>query len=156
MRAVLRRTPRWRDALLAATPRPLRFCAVGASGVTVNAGMLFALHSGLGVPLTIAAVLATETAIISNYTANNAITFPGRRWSFARLARFNVASLLSAAIAIGLLTILVNAAHLHYLVADVIAIAAAAGFNYTASIWMVWSHSPKRLRRAAAHAPGAS
>lgn len=143
-------------ALLAATPRPLRFCAVGASGVVVNGGVLFALHSGLSVPLTLAAVLATETAIITNYTANNVVTFPGRRWSLGRLLRFNVASLVAAAIAIGILTVLVSAAHLHYLLADMIAIAVAAGINYVASVWMVWSRSPARLRRPAAQAQQAS
>lgn len=131
-------------------PRPLRFCVVGASGVGVNAGVLFALHSGLRAPLTFAAVLATETAIITNYTANNVITFPGRRWSLRRLARFNVASLVAAVFAIGILTILVSAGHLHYLVADMIAIAVAAGFNYIASVWMVWSRLPVPLTGRAA------
>ena len=151
-----RRATQSTGALLAATPRPLRFCAVGASGVVVNAGVLFALHSALSVPLTLAALLATETAIITNYSANNVITFPGRRWSLGRLARFNLASLIAAAIAIGILTILVSAAHLHYLVADMVAIAVAAGLNYTASVWMVWSRSPGRPRRPAARARHAS
>jgi dolichol-phosphate mannosyltransferase len=143
-------------ALLDATPRPLRFCMVGASGVVVNAAALFLMHGPLRLPLTVAAVIATEVAIISNYTANNVITFPGRRWSLRRLARFNVASLVAAAIAVGILTVLVSTAHIHYLVADVIAIAIAATFNYVTSAWIVWTHRPVPLTPAGTQVQRAS
>jgi dolichol-phosphate mannosyltransferase len=137
----------------AALPRPLTFCLVGASGVGVNTSALVILHSGLHVPLSLAAVVATEMAIVSNFSANNALTFRGPRWSLRRLAQFNIASLCAGVIAVGILTALVEATGMHYVLAALMGTAAGAVFNYATSVRLVWAGVPNRLRRESATGP---
>ncbi|CCC81355.1 glycosyltransferase family 2 protein [Thermoproteus tenax] len=55
--------------------RPLKFAAVGASGVGVAEGVLYALG---GVPFHLSAAAALEASITSNYVLNRAWTFRGR------------------------------------------------------------------------------
>ena len=56
-------------------PRLARSALVGASGVGVNSGMLWLLHSGAGLPLPAASALAIETAIWNNFLLNDLWTF---------------------------------------------------------------------------------
>ena len=80
--------------------RFLKFCAVGASGVVVNLAALALFGDGLGIHANIAAALAIELSIISNFLLNDGWTFSerneGPRW--LRMGRFHAVSLVGAAI----------------------------------------------------------
>ncbi len=79
----------------------VRFCLVGASGVLVNLGSLYALADLLGVHTNVAAALAIEISIISNFLLNDAWTFRSQRAGRpfrSRLTRFHLVSFLGAAI----------------------------------------------------------
>jgi dolichol-phosphate mannosyltransferase len=125
----------------APAPRPARFALVGASGVVVNAAALWALHIGAHVPLVAAAVLATETAIVSNFTGNNFYTFGHRRWSMRRLLKFNASSLVAGGLAVGVLSLLTGTTRMHYLLADLVGIATGAAVNYMVSSRLIWRRS---------------
>lgn len=59
--------------------RFLMFMMVGASGVVVHMGALFALTGLLAVPFTAAQTLATFVAMTSNFWLNNRLTYRDRR-----------------------------------------------------------------------------
>lgn len=80
------------------TPRFLRFCTVGASGVFVNLGALAALSFWAFHPM-FASAIAIEISILSNFAANEFWTFRDRGEQAQRLQRlwqFQLVSLVGA------------------------------------------------------------
>jgi putative flippase GtrA len=77
------------------------FGVVGASGVLVNLGCLFAFADALGVQTNIASALAIEVSILSNFLLNDRWTFRDRRHAERSLAKraadFHLVSLVGAA-----------------------------------------------------------
>jgi dolichol-phosphate mannosyltransferase len=59
--------------------RLVRFCAVGASGVVVNMGVLILLTEKLGMHYAVASLFAIELSILGNFALNNAWTWHDRR-----------------------------------------------------------------------------
>jgi putative flippase GtrA len=140
----------WSDAVLGILPRaalvaarwarPLRFASVGASGVIVNTLVLAALVQLGHLPIWLAGALATEAAIISNFLLNDRWTFGGQQFGAAlgRFARFNLVSLGGMGITVMVLTLLTSTRHVGLLPANLVAIAAAALWNYVASCRWTW------------------
>ena len=83
------------------TTRFLKFGAVGASGVVVNLGALWALRNA-GLVDTAASALAIELSILSNFAFNELWTFTDRRdpgqSAMHRCLRFQLVSLVGAGI----------------------------------------------------------
>lgn len=80
--------------------RFLKFCAVGASGVVVNLGVL-ALLTALGMRSSIASAWAIEVSILSNFAVNELWTFRDQRAGSSlagRAARFQLVSLVGAVV----------------------------------------------------------
>ena len=78
----------------------LKFCAVGASGVVVNLGILAALQSA-GVRSTTASALAIYISILTNFVMNEWWTFKDRREHgqlLRRALRFQLVSLVGASV----------------------------------------------------------
>lgn len=123
-----------------------RFCAVGASGVVVNMGALALLVSGLGWKPVLAAPLATEAAIINNFLLNDRWTFRDRRAGTGRLRRafrYNTITLGGLVISVAVLAVVLEALHLHYLVANLFAVGAGVAWNYSMNSWLTWM-GPRR------------
>jgi dolichol-phosphate mannosyltransferase len=123
----------------------LRFGLVGGSGVLVNYAILCLLAATWGLNHLAAAALATEVAILSNFTLNNLWTFrgatPGGSWA-RRGLRYNVYALGGLVISVAVLAALTYLLHMHYLVANVFAIGAATLWNYAANYRWTWSVAP--------------
>ena len=138
---------RLRDAPL---PRVARFALVGATGVGVNSGVLWLLKEGAGFPLAAAGALAIETALWNNFLLNDAWTFHKERqrrpW-WTRALAFQVTSATAAVLNLGLLLLLVAWPGLNYLVANLIAIGAAASVNYGLNSLWTW-RPPAPAQRA--------
>jgi putative flippase GtrA len=83
------------------TPRFVKFAAVGASGVMVNLGSL-ALLKSVGLQINMAAALAIEISILSNFLINYAWTFRDKREDAAsflgQALRFHLVCLIGAGI----------------------------------------------------------
>ncbi len=109
--------------------RFLTFCLVGLTGVLVNMGCLILLHGLLRLPLTLAAALAVEAAIVSNFLGNNRWTFAGGRPRLDRFLRFNAVSLLGLGITLAVLHLLTGVYGWDYRLANLVAIAAATVCN---------------------------
>src|SRR5437764_11858159 len=120
--------------------RPLRFGLVGVSGIVVNSAILWALVRELHLAVLLGSLLATEAAILSNFLLNDRWTFRDmRERSFTqRLLRFNGVALGGMAITAGILTALAGYTHLHLLVANLLAVGAATGWNYVVNSRWTW------------------
>jgi len=118
----------------------VRFGAVGLAGTAVNEGVLALLHLGLGVGVVVAAIAATQVAILTNYLGNERFTF-GLRPSWARLARFELTALGGAAITVLALRALVALTPLDVLVANLGAIAAGTVWNFVVNVCWTWRNA---------------
>ena len=148
---------RWLDRLREMPlPRLARFTLVGAIGVGVNSGMLWLLRAGAGLPLPAASALAIETAIWNNFLLNDLWTFYEERYRrpwWTRVAAFHATAATAASINLGLLLALVTWTGMHYLIANLIAIAVAATVNYGLSALWTWRPPAPRPRAATAERP---
>lgn len=119
--------------------RPLKFIGVGISGVLVNEGLLFLLHTlGLSIPL--AGAISIETSVLTNFALNNAWTFRNKKEGSlpARVLKYNFVTLLGEAINYSVLYALPFFG-IHYLVANLVGIALGFLANYLGSELFVWS-----------------
>ncbi len=120
-----------------------RFLIVGLSGTLVNLSALWLLVNA-GLPQLLAALLATELSIISNFVWNDCWTF--KKFQFqpqpysllARFARFQVVTSLTAVLTLGLFVFLSQVGGLHYLVAQAIAIGLATILNFMLNSKLTW------------------
>lgn len=130
--------------------RWLKFNAVGAAGIVVQLGVLAALTSGLGVGYLVATALAVETAVLHNFFWHERWTWgdrtQGRRRMGAvlgRLLRFNLSNgLVSILTNLVLMRVLVGRLGLHYLPANMLAIAAGSLVNFLVSHLFVFRAAP--------------
>lgn len=124
--------------------RWLKFNFVGGIGIGVQFAALFLFKGVLHLHYLVATVLAVEVAVIHNFIWHEQVTWAdrtmadrtikGRRNSLARLVRFNLANgAVSILGNVTLMTVLVNWGHLHYLVANAIAIALCSVANFVVS-----------------------
>jgi dolichol-phosphate mannosyltransferase len=130
--------------------RFLKFGLVGASGVLVNLAALWCAREILGLPLWVAAAVAVEAAILSNFVLNDQWTFRDPRrdrgrapWP-VRLLRFNAICTLGAVINVGVLLLLSQVLGWYYLFAQLVGIGASTLWNYTLNAawnWRTRSHS---------------
>lgn len=116
-----------------------KFGAVGASGVVVNAGLLFLFTERIGLDYRIASLIAIESAICSNFLLNNYWTWKDRKTTRAsevlvRFFRFNLSSgLVALVINWGLLIVLTEFAGISYHIANLFGIALGTLANFGAS-----------------------
>ena len=127
--------------------RFLRFGAVGFTGVFVDMTVLYLLHdpSTLGWALTRSKIISAEVAIINNFLWNDAWTFGdmssqqrGWRKRFKRLLKFNVICLMGLVLNVLLLNILFNVFHVHYQLANLMAIAIVTFWNFWINMKLNW------------------
>jgi len=119
--------------------RWLKFNAVGALGIVVQLTVLVCLKGGLHVGYLLASGIAVETAVLHNFLWHERYTWadrvrPSVRESSPRLFRFHLSNGgISLAGNLALMKILVDWVHIHYLLANGIAIAACSLLNFIVS-----------------------
>jgi dolichol-phosphate mannosyltransferase len=130
--------------------RFLKFALVGGSGVLVNEGtrLILTTWAGMAYPYdAIAAPIGIELSIITNFVLNNYFTFSDRRAKgagafFRRLVKFNVISLVGAAIQYGIYLALTRGAGWveapFPTLANLIGIAIAMAWNFFSNSWWTW------------------
>ncbi len=124
--------------------RPMKFITVGATGILVNEGLLFFLHTYTAMSLLFAGMISIETSILSNFLLNHFWTFRDRSlggWGRGVL-KYNLVALPGALI--NLLTLLKLSAFTHYLIANIIGIILAFAVNYLGSEMIVWGRGKRR------------
>jgi len=136
-------------ALWAHRRRLARFALVGLSGVLLNMGLLVALVEAAGLDEILAATIATEAAILSNFSLNDRWTFGDARSPLGRLrraAQYNAIALGGLLISVTALAVLTRGVGLHYLLANLVAVLAGFAWNYALNARMTWG-SPGSARR---------
>lgn len=122
--------------------RLLRFSIVGTSGVVVNSGILAVLVQICHLHPTLASAIATETAILSNFSFNDRWTFREFRshlsWS-NRALRYNLAAMGGLLFTVTVLGVLTNVFHVYYLVANLFATGGGFLCNYALSSRFAWA-----------------
>jgi dolichol-phosphate mannosyltransferase len=126
--------------------RLARFALVGLTGVVVNLALLAGLTEVAGLHYMASAAVAIETSILSNFVLNDVWTFRDRRFGrwWERLWRFNLVSLLALVVNLGVLSLLTEAAGLHYLASEVVAIGVGFLANYQGNL--SWTYLPTTSR----------
>jgi dolichol-phosphate mannosyltransferase len=118
-----------------------KFGLVGASGVAVNTAVFWLLTAFAGIHHLLAAPVAFEVALGSNFLLNNAWTFADRRGRHrlgAVVARYHLASVVGLAINLAVLHQLTALGGLHPSVANLIGIALASVCNFAVNVCWTW------------------
>lgn len=122
--------------------RLARFGLVGLSGVVINTTLLYVLAEAGGLNHLVAAVFATEAAILNNFLLNDRWTFGDAESGasrFRRALRYNSVALVGLVISVAVLAVLTYLLDLHYLVANLFAIGAGMLWNYAGSFCFTWA-----------------
>jgi putative flippase GtrA len=115
-----------------------KFAIVGGSGAVLNTAVFFILHQWRHAPLLTASAVAVELAVISNYLLNDRWIFGARSRSIRRFAKFNLSSL--GGVAVNVLSIvLLTRFGMHFVVANLVGIAAGFIANFALSSTWVWT-----------------
>ncbi len=129
------------------SPRFLRYCAVGCSGVAVQLGVVSILQTSLGDSWALA--VAVLAAMLSNFTLNNAWTFRDsklERGAFVTgLARFIVVCMAGAALNYAISLGLHRVSNVPLVWTSLAGIAAATIWNYQLNRRWTWRDAKKTV-----------
>ncbi|ABU81623.1 glycosyl transferase, family 2 [Ignicoccus hospitalis KIN4/I] len=125
--------------------RMLTFAAVGASGIVVNEGALYAVYELLGAKslgalgLAAAGLAGFEASVVYNFLLHERVTFKDRRKGSVvkRFLHYEAASVLGAAAQLAFLLGLTYAG-VHYLISNLIGIVVGLGIRYSYSATKAW------------------
>jgi len=123
--------------------RLLKFAVVGAFGVLVNEGLLFVLSELMGTHYLLSAFLSIECSILSNFILNDLWTFkdrghPGIRSFLKRAIKSNIGFGAGVFINLLVLFMLTELMGLHYLISNLLGIAAAFIWNFLIGVRWIW------------------
>ena len=125
------------------SPRFLKFCVVGLSGVLVNMGLLYALTELCGLFYLISSFIAIECSFISNFLFNEFWTWrgigaPSVSEGLKRFGKFHVVYGIGLAVNISLLYVITEYLGVYYILSNLIAIAIATLWNFWWSAKWTW------------------
>lgn len=118
----------------------LRFFAVTVLGVLIDLAIAFALHTGLGVPLWIAAAIGFTLAASANYVIHQTWSFRSGPLSLKRAGAYALVALATLAVRVGIVAQLDRVLAGDYPLA--ILICGAGGsfvLNFVLSKWVVFA-----------------
>ena len=118
--------------------RLAKFCLVGFFGLGVNTGVLFLLHTVIGVPVLLAASIAYEVAVMSTYLCHDFWTFRRRSPSLSRFLKFNAVALGALALTVVTLHLLTDVAGIYYLVANLVGTGLGTLWNFSINVLWTW------------------
>ena len=139
------KTPAWDSRCSAA--RWMKFNVVGGIGIGVQLAVLLYLKRGFHLSHLLATGLAVEAAVVHNFLWHERFTWADRvhvtcRQPMLCLLRFNFTTgAVSILGNVALIELLVDAAHLNYLMANVITIPACSAVNFVVSDRLVFGES---------------
>ena len=115
--------------------RFILFTLVGGSGILVNMLALYLMKQHGQITLALASPIAIQLAIFNNYIWNRQITWTDRKIAGLKgirnsLIRFTMVSWIAGTVNWVLLLLLTHISHIHYLLANLMAILIASVLNY--------------------------
>jgi putative flippase GtrA len=133
-----------------------RFALVGGTGIAVNSALLFFLAEGAHVYYLLAAGIATQVSIASNYLLSELWVFSDSKPQRGRLSRLFAFFLMNnAALGLGgpMLFALVSLLGVAYLLANLVTIAFLALVRFCVADGWIWCPSPAPSRQVAETSP---
>jgi dolichol-phosphate mannosyltransferase len=125
-------------------PRPARFVLVGVSGIAPNLAVTWLLHSLAGLNYVIAAVIATQVAIMWNFAGCELLVWhEGRRQRLRRLPPFLALNNNDLVVRLPLLALFVDGLGLGVGLATLLTLAVAAVARYLLVDRLVYRRRPK-------------
>ena len=124
----------------------LRFFLVTVLGVVIDLAIAFALHTGLGVPLWIAAAIGFTLAASANYVIHQTWSFRSGPLSLGRAGAYALVALATLAVRVGIVALLDRVLAGDYPLA--ILICGAGGsfvVNFVLSKWVVFVGPPRAM-----------
>ncbi|MBP5973801.1 GtrA family protein [Brasilonema sp. CT11] len=121
-----------------------RFAVVGLSGVLVDLGTFYFLHSSLCFTLTMSAMLSTEIAIINNFIWNDLWTFNDVSYQLKnnhrlqRLLKFNLICLVGLVLNSLIVSLLFYKFQVNEYIAKLMAIACVTLWNFWLNLKINW------------------
>ncbi|MFT4297911.1 MAG: glycosyltransferase [Candidatus Woesearchaeota archaeon] len=113
----------------------VKFLIVGLTGLILNTLLLWLLTEKVGIFYVLSGIIATETAIISNFILNNYWTWKkgNKTYSFIkRLLLYNSVSIIGLLITVSILWLLTELG-IYYLLSNIIGIVIATAWNFLAN-----------------------
>ena len=125
-----------------------RYTAVGLVGVGINEGTLFLVTGMVGYSYVIGGLVARIVSVAFNFVLNDAWTWRSRgeaglRSWLDRCWKYIATRIVGIAIGLTALIAFVELGGLHYLVANLLAIAVGAAWGYASSEFWVWRDGSK-------------
>ena len=117
--------------------RLVRFVGVGGVGFLFSTGVL-AVLVGRGLPNFVASLLATEAAIVLNYTGHEMFTFGTRQVTWRRLATYNASAALGLVITAVVFDAISRGTDLPLVVRNLLAVGCGTTSNFLISARLVW------------------
>jgi putative flippase GtrA len=131
--------------------RPSRFAVVGLIGIGVNALALLAFTEWLHIHYAVSAILASQVSTLHNFVLTELWVF-GERDSrghiLVRYLAFNALNVSTLLIRVPVLVLFTEAAGLHYLVSNLIAIGVTFGVRYFIADNWIWAGRDARDQTA--------
>ncbi|MBV9281693.1 MAG: GtrA family protein [Chloroflexi bacterium] len=150
--------PSWAQQLYSRHRRQFsRYFVVGICGALVNSGLLFLLVQAGGLNHILAATLACELSIISNFALHDYWTFAGTKTETSWLRRclsYNTVALTGIVFTVLTLAALTTGFHMHYMIANIFAMGAATVSNYTLNSRFTWARASITYQPSAASSQG--
>jgi putative flippase GtrA len=119
----------------------VRFCLVGATGFIINFALLTLLYKLLGWPVFVAQLLASEVSLFSNFILHN-------QWTYKRnhvtktipqlLVQFHASSWAAILGSSLIVSILVDAIKIDYVIALIISSGVALLWNFSWTKFFIW------------------
>jgi dolichol-phosphate mannosyltransferase len=122
--------------------RVVSFGVVGASGVIVNIGLLFAFTEWLGIWYVASSIISTEISILSNFNLNDLFTFrriAGKHSLLSRLVLYHAACVGGMILMISTTIILTGLLGVWYIWSMLVGILLAFIWNFSVSRGVTWS-----------------
>jgi len=115
----------------------VKFLIVGAAGFVLETAVLFIFHGVMGVNLFISKALAVESAIIMVFYLNDGFTFKQFKSKTYALLRTNIVR--SGGILLSFTGLYLGVSMgIHYLLANILGVIMATGFNYYFERIVTW------------------
>ncbi|WP_146333966.1 DUF2079 domain-containing protein [Halegenticoccus tardaugens] len=125
------------------TKRFVQYVIVGLVGIGINQGVLFVATGVMGISYVIGGTLSRVLSILANYVMNDSWTWggrgsPGRREWVVRGLKYILTRVVGIGMGLGALILFVEVFGMHYLVANLFAIAVGIFWGFGASERWVW------------------
>ncbi|HVY11137.1 MAG TPA: GtrA family protein [Mycobacteriales bacterium] len=117
----------------------IRFCITGVCSLGADVGLLYGLHSGANVSLTVATIVGSIAAVLVNYTLNRNWTFQAKASHGSVIGPYLLMVGVNVGSTVGIVRGLTSLG-LYYLVSKLVAVGVNTVINFISARYWVFKH----------------